>query len=142
MASSTAYAVKAALFAAIRSLPEAAAEAWDIDFGFSKNPERTWVYCGGIDWESSEWVTNRTREEVYTITAVVNVKRRRATPADAEGEAVRIMGLIESYVNANNRLGVFGVELAELVPKKLDSMPSDDFCEAQFEASVRVTARF
>lgn len=142
MQATTAPDVKRAILALIQALPDA--ETWDIDWGFQRNPERSWIMLGAIEWQSSEWVTNRTREEDYSITLVVNLKRRKATTEETETEAIDVMQAIEAqlHINANASLGVFGVTMAELVPKKLDSWPADEFCEAQFEATVHITARF
>lgn len=134
--------VKANLVTLIHGLPEADAEKWDIDWGFARTPERTWVYCGEIQWSDSTWVTNRSRQEIFTIKVVVNVKRRRATPEDVEREVTRIASLIEAAVKVNPNLGDAAVVTSGWVPQKMDSWPSDEFAEAQFEADVSVTARF
>lgn len=143
MANSTnAIDVKAAIVALIKGLPEATAEKWDTDWGFSKTPDRTWIYCGAVDWDSSEWVTNRSREEIFRVKTVVNIKRRRSTPEQAEREATRIASLIEAAVKASPNFGDGAVVTSSFMPRKLDSFPADDFCEAQFEADISVTARF
>lgn len=134
--------VKAQILAMIRDIPEAEAEDWDIDWGFSKSPERTWVYCGEINWDSSEWATNRSREEVFNVRVVVNIKRRRGTPEDLEREVVRIGALIEAGVKAAPQFGMGEVVTSGFIPRKMDSMPADEYGEAQLEADIRVVARF
>lgn len=133
---------KAALVAAIRDLPEAFTEKWDVDWGFSKNPERTWVYVGRVTWDTSTWATNRSRQETFKVQVAVNVRRRRMTPEKAERECLRIAGLIEAAVKANPQLGIGQVVSTDFTPTKADSFPGDDATEAQFEAEVWVTARF
>lgn len=140
--SSHAFAVKASVVALIKALPAAVTEKWDIDHGFSKSPERTWVYCGQITWESSEWVTNRSREEDFKVQLVINLKRRRSTPAAVEAECARIAGLIEAMVKANPNLGNASVITSGFEPKRLDAFPADDFVEGQYEAEIRAVARF
>lgn len=142
MASTHAIDVKDSIVTLIRGLPEATAEKWDTDWGFARSPERTWVYCGEIEWESSQWVTNRSREEVFRAKVVFNVKRRRATPEDAEREVVRIAGLVESAVKATPNFGDGAVITSSFAPQRMDSWPADEFVEAQLEAHVRVVARF
>lgn len=133
---------KASLLGLIRGIPEATAEKWDIDWGFARTPERTWVYVGEVNWEASEWATNRGRTEQFTVKTVVNIKRRRGTPEDAEREAIRIVSLIESVVKQTPGLNVAGVISSDWIPKQLDSWPSDEFTEAQIECALRVSARF
>lgn len=126
----------------IKSIPEATSEKWDVDWGFARTPERLWVYCGEIAWDESRWVTNRSREETFRVRIVVNLKRRRSTPEDAERDAIRIAGLIEGLIKTTPNLNDSAITLAEWVPRRLDCWPSDEFIEAQVEADIRVTARF
>lgn len=140
--SSNALDCKSNIVSMIRGIPEATSEKWDIDWGFARTPERVWVYCGEVSWDESAWVTNRQREETFRVRVVVNIKRRRGTPEDAERDAMRVAGLVEGLVKTTPNLNDSAITLAEWVPKRMDCWPSDEFTEAQIEADIRVTARF
>lgn len=134
--------VKAAIVSLIKGLPEATAEKWDTDWGYTKTPERTWVYVGEVNWDESHWVTNRTREELFKVKVAISVKRRLKTPEECEREVLRIASLIEMAVKADISLGVDAVKASDFTPRRMDSWPVDEFCEAQYEADIFVTARF
>ncbi|MFC7979508.1 hypothetical protein ACFUT3_30285 [Streptomyces cinereoruber] len=138
--STNAFAAKGALRDMIRALP--ALSGYQVTWGYpSRNPERRWVFVGEILWPESEWVTNRSREEVFEVSVVVNCQLSGATSEEVEGELQRMAAGIEDGMKAAPNLGIRSVVTSDFVPKKMTSFPSDGVYEGQFEAVVRVKAR-
>ena len=135
-----AFAAKAALRDMIKALPALA--GYQVTWGFpSRTPERRWVFVGEVQWPDSQWVTNRSREEVFEISVIVNAQISGATAEEVESELQRMAAGIEDGMKATPNLGIQSVVTTDFVPKKLSSFPSDQVYEGQFEAVVRVKAR-
>jgi hypothetical protein len=86
-------------------------------------------------------VTNRSREENFEISVIVNAQISGATSEEVEAELQRMAAGIEDGMKASPNLGIPSVVVTDFVPKKLQSFPSDQVYEGQFEAVVRVKAR-
>ncbi|MFD3464801.1 hypothetical protein ACFWWM_00235 [Streptomyces sp. NPDC058682] len=124
----------------IKALPELA--GYQVTWGYPmRNPERRWVFVGEVQWPDSQWVTNRSREESFEISVVVNCQLSGATSEEVESELQRMAAGIEDGMKASPNLGIQSVVTSDFVPKKLCSFPSDQVHEGQFEAVVRVKAR-
>jgi hypothetical protein len=135
-----AFAVKSALRDLAKSRPELS--GYQVTYGFPvRNPERRWVFIGEVLWEDSQWATNRNREEVFSIAAVINCQISGATSEDVERELQRMAEGIENGLKANPSLGIDSVVTTDFVPKKLVSFPSDQTYEGQLECLLRVKAR-
>jgi hypothetical protein len=138
--STNAFAVKGALRDMIRALPALA--GYQVTWGYpTRNPERRWVFVGEVMWPDSQWVTNRSREENFEISVIVNAQISGATSEEVEAELQRMAAGIEDGMKASPNLGIPSVVVTDFVPKKLQSFPSDQVYEGQFEAVVRVKAR-
>jgi hypothetical protein len=138
--STNAFAVKGALRDMIRALPALA--GYQVTWGYpTRNPERRWVFVGEVMWPDSRWVTNRSREENFEISVIVNAQISGATSEEVEAELQRMAAGIEDGMKASPNLGIPSVVVTDFVPKKLQSFPSDQVYEGQFEAVVRVKAR-
>lgn len=107
----------------------------------TREPERRWVMVGGISWDSSEWATNRSREETFRIAVAVNLQMTAATAQEAETTAAALMAEIEDVLNEAPKI-IPSVVTAGFHPKSLLSIPSAETIEAQFEAEAVFTARF
>jgi hypothetical protein len=99
------------------------------------------VFVGEVHWPDSQWVTNRSREEVFEVSVIVNCQLSGATSEEVEGELQRMAAGIEDGMKAVPNLGIPSVVVTDFVPRKLSSFPSDQVYEGQFEAVVRVKAR-
>jgi hypothetical protein len=138
--STNAFAFKGALRDMIKGLPALA--GYQVTWGYpSKNPERRWVFVGEVQWPDSMWATNRSREESFEVSVIVNCQLSGATSEEVEGELQRMAAGIEDGMKASPNLGIQSVVTTDFVPKKLSSFPSDQVYEGQFEAVVRVKAR-
>lgn len=138
--STNAFAFKGALRDTIKALPALA--GYQITWGYPmRNPERRWVFVGEVQWPDSQWVTNRSREEVFEISVVVNCQLSAATSEEVESELQRMAAGIENGMKVSPNLGIQSVVTSDFIPKKLSSFPSDQVYEGQFEAVVRVKAR-
>ncbi|MEV5080328.1 hypothetical protein AB0K74_16360 [Streptomyces sp. NPDC056159] len=138
--STNAYAAKAAVRDMIKGLP--ALSGYQVTWGYPvRNPERRWVFVGRIQWPDSQWATNRSREEVFEISVVVNCQLSGATSEEVERELERMAEGIEDGLKANPNLGISSVVTSDFVPKEMDSFPSDRVYEGQLDAIVRVKAR-
>lgn len=130
--------VKEAIFTQLKAI----GTDWDVTWGYTKSPGKTFVYLGQIEWESSEWVTNRSRREIFNVKVVMDFRRARGNPEKVEREVMAMGREIEEWVTNSPNLGIPSVIACGFVPKRMDSFPSDQDAEAQFEADIRVTARF
>lgn len=138
--STNAFAAKAALRDMIKALPALA--GYQVTWGYpARNPERRWVFVGEVHWPESQWATNRSREEVFEVSVIVNCQLSGATSEEVEGELQRMAAGIEDGMKAVPNLGIPSVIVTDFVPRKLSSFPSDQVYEGQFEATVRVKAR-
>ncbi|MFF0481053.1 hypothetical protein [Streptomyces sp. NPDC004435] len=138
--STNAFAFKGALRDMIRALPALA--GYQVTWGYpSRSPERRWVFVGEVLWPDSQWATNRSREEVFEVSVVVNCQLSAATSEEVEGELQRMAEGIENGLKVSPTLGIQSVVTSDFVPKKLVSFPSDQVYEGQIEAIVRVKAR-
>ncbi|MBT2541945.1 hypothetical protein J7E99_14830 [Streptomyces sp. ISL-44] len=138
--STNAFAFKGALRDMIKALPDLA--GYQVTWGYPmRNPERRWVFVGEVQWPDSQWATNRSREEVFEISVVVNCQLSAATSEEVESELQRMAAGIENGMKASPNLGIQSVVTSDFIPKKLSSFPSDQVYEGQFEAVVRVKAR-
>lgn len=136
----TAIEAKAAFKAIVDALPDFAdlQRTW----GFpSRDPEKRWVYFGNIVWESSDWHTNRGRQEKYGIDFAINIQMARSSSEECERECIRLLELVEEAVKADPRLGGIVVDTS-VVPEDLKSWPgASGSIEAQVGARLDVTAR-
>lgn len=138
--STNAFATKAALREMIKALPALA--GYQVTWGYpTRNPERRWVFVGEVQWPDSQWVTNRSREETFEISVIVNCQISGATAEEVELELQSMASGIEDGMKAKPNLGVQSVVTSDFVPKKLSSFPSDQVYEGQLESVVRVKAR-
>jgi hypothetical protein len=138
--STNAFAFKGALRDMIKALPDLA--GYQVTWGYPmRNPERRWVFVGEVQWPDSQWATNRSREEVFEISVVVNCQLSAATSEEVESELQHMAAGIENGMKASPNLGIQSVVTSDFIPKKLSSFPSDQVYEGQFEAVVRVKAR-
>lgn len=138
--STNAFAAKAALRDMIKALPALA--GYQVTWGYpTRNPERRWVFVGEVMWPDSQWVTNRSREETFEVSVIVNAQISGATAEEVENELQTMAAGIEDGMKATPNLGIQSVVTTDFVPKKLSSFPSDQVYEGQFEAIVRVKAR-
>jgi hypothetical protein len=138
--STNAFAVKGALRDMIRALPALA--GYQVTWGYpTRNPERRWVFVGEVQWPESQWATNRSREEVFEISVIVNAQISGATAEEVENELQAMAAGIENGMKATPNLGIQSVVTSDFVPKKLASFPSDQVYEGQLESVVRVKAR-
>ena len=135
-----AYAAKAALRDLIKARPELA--GYQITWGYpTRTPERRWIFVGEVHWEENQWINNRTREEVFTISTVINCQLSGGTSEEVELELQRMAEGIEDALKANPTLGIQGIVYSDFAPNKLTSFPSDQAYEGQLEAVLRVKAR-
>lgn len=113
-----------------------------VTWGFpTREPGRRWVFLGRAKWTKSEWITNRSKEEDYTIKVVLSVTLTAGTPEEVEKILLDLSLLIENALKADPTLGVPRVISTSLVPKEILSFPSDSAYEGQFECDFRVLAR-
>jgi hypothetical protein len=135
-----ALAVKAALRDLVKAQPELT--GYQITWGYpTRGPERRWVFVGDVDWDDSQWVTLRSREEAFSISVVLNCQLSAGTSEEVELEIQRMATGIENGLKANPSLGLSSVVNSDFVPKKLVSFPTDGAYEGQFECVLRVKAR-
>lgn len=138
--STNAVAVKQSLKALIDALPSFG----DVQrtYGVPRTFDKRWCNVGRITWDSSEWATNRSREESFSIELLVSVVQSAGNAESVEVEASRLAGLIEDAVKAAPNFGNSKVVTSGFKPLRLNSFPNDpEGFEAQYECAISVTAR-
>ncbi|MFE4355108.1 hypothetical protein [Kitasatospora sp. NPDC056800] len=114
--------------------------AFQVSWSFPRNPGRYWVMVGKIDWQDSHWVTNRQTETVYDIHTVVSVAVPGADAEKVESSALQAAEAIRLSLVSDPSVG--GIAISSVfVPDRLISWPTPDGHEAQWEGTVRITAR-
>lgn len=138
--SSNAVAVKQALKALIDGLPD----FQDVQrtYGTPNTFDKRWCNVGRITWDRSDWATNRSREEGFSVELLVSVVQSAGNAESVEVEATRLGGLIEDAVKADPSFGNPHVVTSSFRPSRLTSFANDpEGFEAQYECAVSVTAR-
>lgn len=136
----SALAVKSALKAEIDSVETDG--NLEVTWGFpKKEPAKRWCIVGDIKWDTSEWITNRGKNESYKIVVDVWVRITGGTAQEAETQAEAYESLIEDALKANPKVGVSNVITSSFIPVELQSWPQDDGGEARFKCEFAVTAR-
>lgn len=135
-----ALAVKAALRDMLTGLPSLAGV--QTTWGFpGREPEPKWSYVGKVDWDTSEWATNRSRQERFVIDVTFSVQLFAATAEDAERAVMALAADAEAALKDNPTLGIAAVVSSDFIPRRLGSWPIDDGFEAQLEINAAFTAR-
>lgn len=105
------------------------------------DPPKRYFRIGRVDWERSDWATNRSREERMNVNVQILVSMAGASAQDALDEVERLSKEFEQAIKANPSLGLPAVVSSDVVPRELDSAPSDGVWVAGIDYEVRVTAR-
>jgi hypothetical protein len=138
--STNALEVKGALFALIKALPEFVDA--QVTYGVPRRIEKTWCALGRVRWDSSEWATNRGREETFTVEGLVSIIRTAGNAETTEADAVRLGSAIEAAVMSAPNFGNPRIVTSGFKPVSVSSFPNDaEGFEAQYEWTVSVTAR-
>lgn len=138
--SSNALAIKAHVYELIRSLPEL--EGVQVTYGVPKSFDKRWVALGRVRWDSSEWATNRAREEVFSIEGLCSVVSTAGDASSVESAALAMGAAIEDAVKASPGFGNTHVVTSGFKPTNITSFPNDtEGYEAQYEWIISVTAR-
>lgn len=138
--STNAIAVKVALKALIDGLP--GLTDTQRTYGTPSNFEKLWVSVGKVQWARSEWETNRSREETFTIDVCVSVVHSAGDAESVETQAVALAAHIEDAVKANPQIDNPKVVTSGFKPQRLTSYPNDvGAYEAQYDCVLDVTAR-
>jgi hypothetical protein len=135
-----ALAAKGALFDKLNGLSDLS----DVQrtWGFpNREPRRKWCHVGEIRWESSEWMTHRSRQELFSITLVFSLQLLASSAEESETAVHDLADGAEDALKADPTLGLADVVTSDFVPRRLASWPTDDGYEAQMEIDVRFTAR-
>lgn len=112
-----------------------------VTYGFpTRAPQRKWAYVGEAVWQSAEWVSNRIREETFTIGVTFNVQAHGQTAEEAEAYVIQMATEFEDSLRANPSLGGLCVTTG-FNPKALRCWPLDQAFEAQYETEVRAVCR-
>lgn len=105
------------------------------------DPERRSVQILKVEWEESQWKTNRSREERLACNVRFLAYVLGGTALDAEEAAIALSDGFEDYIKNNPTLGITGVLNSDCVPREFDSAPATDGWVAGIDYEVRVTAR-
>lgn len=134
-------AVKAYLKTLLDGMPMTGTDKLQVTFGFPmRNVQKKWMFVGETEWQSVEWVTNRSREEVFDITIGFSAEISGGTAEEAEQFASQMASDFESALTQNP--GMSGLCVTSIFfPKRLNSWAVDLGFQAQFETVVTATCR-
>lgn len=135
-----AFEVKRALFDLIETTP-ALAET-QVSYGHPKEVERRSIFVGKVEWESSEWATNRARQEQFSVSVRLGVYILGGTAREAEDECQALTKDFEGALKVSPNLGLSYVVTSDCQPVELDSAPAADGWAAGIDYEVRFTARY
>lgn len=108
-----------------------------------RSPDKKWAVAGNITWDSTEWATNRSRNEAFSVQVIfcVQVAADKNAPQEAESFAIAMAAEFEQLVSADPAFGGLCIT-SVFTPRQLKSWPSDATTfEAQFDTEVRATCR-
>lgn len=117
------------------------AEKFDVSWSWpAGGPPGRWVMVGRIQWQDTEWATNRSRTERFTVSVLFNVMLLAANAEEAETYVRDMARAFETALSADPGMG--GLLISSTVrPGALDSQPMPEGFEAQFELEVECQAR-
>jgi hypothetical protein len=140
--STKAVAVKQSLRDLLDGMPIVSTDKVQVTYGFPlRDPDRRWAVVGEIHWESTEWVTNRSRQEQFTVAVIFSVIMSAVKSEDVEQYAVSMGAAFDQSLRDNPSLNGLCVTTG-FSPKALKSWPQDTTAyEAQFETEVRAVCR-
>lgn len=131
---------KQALKAILQGMPILADADVQITHSFPKAPRRTFAFIGDATMQRVEWMTNRSREEEFSVAVGFSVSKIRTTAEDAETHVIAVAEQFEEVLDEDPGLGGLAVT-SRFYPKRLGSQAVDSFYEAYMETEVVVTCR-
>lgn len=140
--STKAVAVKKALKTLLDGMPIVSEKDIQVTYGFpGKAPQRKWAVVGGIQWGSSEWATNRSRQEEFTVSVIFSAVIQASNSEETEEYVIAMASDFEEKLKADPSLNGLCVSTG-FTPKSLQAWPNDTTSyEAQFETEVSATCR-
>ncbi|WP_144121127.1 hypothetical protein [Catellatospora sichuanensis] len=135
-------AVKSFLRDLLTDMPMTSADKLQVSYGYPvRSVERKWTFVGEITWDEIRWVTNRSREETFSITVGFSAQITGGTPEEVENYVTAMASDFEAELAANP--GMSGLAITSIfTPKRMNSWPVDPaLYEAQFETVVTATCR-
>jgi hypothetical protein len=132
--------IKQHVYTLIKALPEFADV--DVTYGVPKRFDKRWCALGRVRWDSSDWATNRSREETFSLEGLVSIVQTAGDSASCEAAALALGSVIEDAIKADPGLGNARVVTSGFKPSNVSSFPNDaEGYEAQYEWTISVTAR-
>lgn len=132
--------VKRFLKTTLQAMPILSSADVQITHSFPKAPRRTFVFIGDAVTQRVEWMTNRSREEEFSITVGFSVSQVRPDGETAEDQLLQIAENFEEVLDQDPGLGGLAVT-SHFYPKRLGSRAVDSYNEAYLETEVVVTCR-
>ncbi len=138
---SSAFTVKKAVFDLLNDLPSLAKSK--VTYGHPNgDPERRTAMVLSITWDRSEWKTNKSREEDYTIRVRFLAFVLAGTALDSETEMQLMTQEFEDAVKASPNLGgIWNIVTTSCAPSELDSAPGEGGWVTMMDYELRVVAR-
>jgi len=138
--SSVSLETKTHIYELVKALPEFADV--DVTYGVPKRFEKRWCAIGRVRWDSTDWATNRSREESFTVEGLISIVQAAGSPTSVEATALALGGAIEDAIKASPNLGNPRIITSGFKPSNISSFPNDtEGYEAQYEWMISVTAR-
>jgi hypothetical protein len=106
----------------------------------TRAPERRWACVNDIRWSATEWATNRSRNETFSVSVIINVQVQGGIAATAEAAVIDIADAFEDALAANPGLSGLCIT-TNFSPRALRAWPIDGAYEAQMDAEVIAVCR-
>lgn len=117
-------------------------EQVQVTYGFPMGgPDKRWIAVGEITWDGSEWKTNRSRDESFSIKVIFDVQLAGGTAEQVEAYAELMSREFEDRLTSDPSMGGLCIT-SVYTARTMRSFPSDRTTyECQFETEVRATCR-
>lgn len=112
-----------------------------VTYGFpDETPEKRWLLIGQIEWDQSDWVTNRSRLEVFNITVMLDCVLFATDALTSEQYTRDLLADFETSLKGDPTMNGLLVT-SSFRPVKLNGWPTPDGYEVQFEGEMVCQAR-
>lgn len=134
--------VRAVMKGVLDALPLIVTDDVQVTLGYPRTPRRTYIFLGETSWEGTQWETNRSRQETFSITVGMETSRERTTANEVEAYLLSLSEGFENALDSDPGMQTAGVITSRFAPRRLRSWQSGSHgYTSQYEVEVVVTCR-
>lgn len=143
MKASNGIAVKASIFNALAAASGLSAARVLYGVPPGGDPGDTSVVLGHIKYGESKWITNRSRQEVFTVEVITEVHVTAGDAQSSELACAALADVVEDYFATSPTFDLPSLVITDYSPGEVASGPMDqDKYAARVHGELTVTARF